>query len=75
MLCKKVVKENGYETGVGDEGRIRSVLQARQRRAVSSDRGSWSKPLATSSGEQIFLGMDLASSEFYDEGKKVICMR
>jgi enolase len=67
---KKVVKDHGYETGVGDEGGF----------APSCKHGN-EEPLALIAeavkaagyklGEQIFLGMDLASSEFYDEGKKV----
>ncbi len=62
---KKVVKESGYETGVGDEGGF----------APSCKKGN-EEPLALIAkavenagyklGEQIFLGMDVASSEFYD---------
>jgi enolase len=63
---QKVVKEKGYETGVGDEGGF----------APSCKHGN-TEPLDLISeaveragyklGEQIFLGMDLASSEFYNE--------
>ncbi|MCI1734993.1 MAG: phosphopyruvate hydratase [Bacilli bacterium] len=63
---QKVVKEKGYETGVGDEGGF----------APSCKHGN-AEPLDLISeaveragyklGEQIFLGMDLASSEFYNE--------
>ena len=62
---KKVVKEKGYETGVGDEGGF----------APSCRHGN-EEPLALIAeavknagyklGEQIFLGMDVASSEFYE---------
>ena len=62
---KKVVKEKGYETGVGDEGGF----------APSCREGN-EEPLALIAeavknagyklGEQIFLGMDVASSEFYE---------
>ncbi len=62
---QKVVKEHGYETGVGDEGGF----------APSCKKGN-KEPLALISeaveragyklGEQIFLGMDVASSEFYE---------
>ena len=62
---KKVVKEHGYETGVGDEGGF----------APSCKKGN-EEPLALIAeavekagyklGEQIFLGMDVASSEFYE---------
>ena len=66
---QKVVKANGYETGVGDEGGF----------APSCKHGN-TEPLDLISeavekagyklGEQIFLGMDLASSEFYDAQKQ-----
>ena len=63
---KKVVKEHGYETGVGDEGGF----------APSCKKGN-KEPLALIAeaveragyklGEEIFLGMDVASSEFYNK--------
>ena len=62
---RKVVKERGYETGVGDEGGF----------APSCKKGN-EEPLELIAeavaragyklGEQIFLGMDVASSEFYN---------
>ena len=62
---KKVVKEKGYETGVGDEGGF----------APSCREGN-EEPLALIAeavknagyvlGKQIFLAMDVASSEFYE---------
>lgn len=62
---KKVVKEKGYETGVGDEGGF----------APSCKNGN-AEPLALIAeavekagyklGKEIFLGMDVASSEFYE---------
>ena len=62
---QKVVKAKGYETGVGDEGGF----------APSCKHGNM-EPLALIAeavenagyklGEQIFLGMDVASSEFYE---------
>jgi enolase len=68
---KKVVKAKGYETGVGDEGGF----------APSCKNGN-KEPLALIAeavsaagyklGEQIFLGMDVASSEFYKDGKYVL---
>ncbi|MBQ7653217.1 MAG: phosphopyruvate hydratase [Clostridia bacterium] len=64
---KKVVKAKGYETGVGDEGGF-----------APSCRNGNEEPLALIAeavekagyklGEQIFLGMDVASSEFYKDG-------
>ena len=63
---QKVVKAHGYETGVGDEGGF----------APSCAKGN-EEPLALIAeavknagyelGKQIFLGMDVASSEFYDK--------
>ena len=63
---QKVVKSHGYETGVGDEGGF----------APSCAKGN-EEPLALIAeavknagyelGKQIFLGMDVASSEFYDK--------
>ena len=62
---KRVVKAKGYETGVGDEGGF----------APSCREGN-EEPLALIAeavkaagyelGKQIFLGMDVASSEFYE---------
>ena len=62
---QKVVKAHGYETGVGDEGGF----------APSCKNGN-EEPLALIAeavekagyklGEQIFLGMDVAASEFYE---------
>ena len=68
---KKVVKAKGYETGVGDEGGF----------APSCKKGN-EEPLGLIAeavkeagyelGKQIFLGMDVASSEFYKDGKYVL---
>ena len=68
---KKVVKAKGYETGVGDEGGF----------APSCKNGN-EEPLGLIAeavknagyklGEQIFLGMDVASSEFYKDGKYIL---
>lgn len=62
---QKVVKSHGYETGVGDEGGF----------APSCKKGN-EEPLALIAeavknagyklGKEIFLGMDVASSEFYE---------
>ena len=62
---RKVVKDRGYETGVGDEGGF----------APSCKKGN-EEPLELIAeavknagyklGEEIFLGMDVASSEFYE---------
>lgn len=66
---KKVLKDKGYNTSVGDEGGF----------APSCKKGN-TEPLELMveainlagyvPGKQIFLGMDIASSEFYDEKTK-----
>ena len=66
---KTVLKAHGYETGVGDEGGF----------APSCKRGNTEplelimeaiKKAGYVPGKQIFLGMDVASSEFYDAETK-----
>ena len=62
---KKVVKEHGYETGVGDEGGFAPSCKKGNKEplaliAEAVDRAGYKL------GEQIFLGMDVASSEFYE---------
>ncbi len=61
---KKVVKEHGYETGVGDEGGFAPSCKKGNEEpleliAEAVERAGYKL------GEQIFLGMDVASSEFY----------
>ena len=62
---KKVVKERGYETGVGDEGGFAPSCKKGNEEpleliALAVERAGYKL------GEQIFLGMDVASSEFYE---------
>jgi enolase len=65
---QKVVKEKGYETGVGDEGGFAPSCKHGNKEPLELISEAVEKA-GYKLGEQIFLGMDLASSEFYDEKK------
>ncbi len=62
---QKVVKEKGYETGVGDEGGFAPSCKKGNEEALALIAEAVEKA-GYKLGEQIFLGMDVASSEFYD---------
>jgi enolase len=65
---QKVVKAKGYETGVGDEGGFAPSCKHGNKEPLELI----SEAVAAAGyklGEQVFLGMDLASSEFYDAEK------
>jgi enolase len=70
QALKGVLKKRGYNTSVGDEGGFAPSLKSNAEafevilEAISK---AGYKP-----GEQIFLGMDPASSEFYQDGKYVL---
>ena len=62
---QKVVKAHGYETGVGDEGGFAPSCAHGNKEPLSLI----AEAVANAGyklGEQIFLGMDVASSEFYE---------
>ena len=62
---QKVVKAHGYETGVGDEGGFAPSCAHGNKEPLSLV----AEAVANAGyklGEQIFLGMDVASSEFYE---------
>ena len=62
---QKVVKAHGYETGVGDEGGFAPSCATGNKEPLSLI----AEAVANAGyklGEQIFLGMDVASSEFYE---------
>lgn len=65
---KKVLKEKGYATNVGDEGgfapNIRSNEEAIELVLMAIEKSGY-KP-----GEQVFIALDAASSELWDEEKK-----
>ena len=62
---KKVLKEKGYNTSVGDEGgfapNLRSNTEALDLIVLSIEKAGY-KP-----GKDVFLALDVAASEFYDE--------
>ena len=62
---KKVVKERGYETGVGDEGGFAPSCKKGNEEPLELIAEAVAKA-GYKLGEQIFLGMDVASSEFYE---------
>jgi len=62
---KKVVKGKGYETGVGDEGGFAPSCKHGNEEPLELIEEAI-KNAGYKVGKQIFLGMDVASSEFYD---------
>jgi enolase len=65
---KKVLKEHGKQTSVGDEGGYAPDLASNEEAiglVLEAIRAAGYKP-----GEQVALGMDPASSEFFDKGAK-----
>ncbi|MBN1179270.1 MAG: phosphopyruvate hydratase [Anaerolineae bacterium] len=67
---KKVLKEKGYATGVGDEGGFAPSLKANEE-AVELILEAVEKAGYTP-GEEIFIALDPAASEFYEDGKYVL---
>ncbi|HLR61283.1 MAG TPA: phosphopyruvate hydratase [Lentibacillus sp.] len=64
---KKVLKSKGYNTGVGDEGGFAPNLDSNEEALgtiVEAIETAGYKP-----GEEVMLAMDVASSEFYEDGK------
>ena len=63
---KKVLKEKGYNTNVGDEGGFAPNLQTNREALdtiIEAINVAGYKP-----GEDVFLGLDVAASEFYEDG-------
>lgn len=66
---KKVLKENGYSVAVGDEGGFAPNLKDEKEaldNIVEAIKKSGFKP-----GEDISLALDIASTEMYEEAKKI----
>ncbi|KGP72872.1 phosphopyruvate hydratase [Pontibacillus yanchengensis] len=64
---KKVLKEKGYSTGVGDEGGFAPNLGSNEEALstiIEAIEAAGYKP-----GEEVQLAMDVASSEIYEDGK------
>ena len=70
---QKVVKSKGYETGVGDEGGFAPSCKHGNKEPLELITEAV-KASGYKMGTQIFLGMDLAASEFYDSKKKKYVM-
>ncbi len=66
---KKVVKGKGYETGVGDEGGFAPSCKHGNEEPLELIEEAI-KNAGYEVGKQIFLGMDVASSEFFDPKTK-----
>lgn len=66
---KGVLKARGYETGVGDEGGFAPSCKHGNTEPLELIMEAIKKA-GYKPGEQIFLGMDVASSEFYDKEDK-----
>jgi len=65
---KAVLKKNGYSTAVGDEGGFAPNLKSNEEaleRVLEAITAAGYKP-----GEQVSIGLDPASSEFYDHASK-----
>ena len=63
---KKILKERGLETAVGDEGGFAPKFDGTEdavETIIKAIETAGYKP-----GEEVFLGFDCASSEFYDNG-------
>lgn len=66
---KSVLKKKGYSTNVGDEGGFAPNIKSNEEAieiVLQSIEAAGYKP-----GEEIFIAMDAAASEFYDEEEKV----
>lgn len=66
-VLKSVLKEKGYSTNVGDEGgfapALKSTKEALDLLLLAIEKAGYTP------GEDIFLALDAASSEFYENGK------
>ena len=67
---KAVLKAKGYETGVGDEGGFAPSCKHGNTEPLELIMEAINKA-GYKPGKEIFLGMDVASSEFYNAEKKV----
>jgi enolase len=66
---KKVCKSKGYDTGVGDEGGFAPSCKEGNKEPLKLIAEAV-KNAGYELGKHIFLGLDIASSEFYDEKTK-----
>lgn len=69
---KKVLKERGLSTAVGDEGGFAPVLNGTEdalESIIKAIEAAGYKPGRASDGGQVSIGLDCAASEFYENGK------
>lgn len=71
---KSVLKAKGYETGVGDEGGFAPSCREGNTEPLELIMEAIRKA-GYEPGKQIFLGMDVASSEFYDPETKLYTLK
>ena len=71
---KSVLKAKGYETGVGDEGGFSPSCREGNTEPLELIMEAITKA-GYVPGKQIFLGMDVASSEFYDPETKLYTLK
>ena len=71
---KSVLKAKGYETGVGDEGGFAPSCREGNTEPLELIMEAIAKA-GYVPGKQIFLGMDVASSEFYDPETKLYTLK
>ncbi|MGL5647170.1 MAG: phosphopyruvate hydratase [Clostridium sp.] len=67
---KKLLNEKGYSTGVGDEGGFAPNLKSNEEAIeviIEAINNAGFKP-----GEEMFIALDPASSEFFEDGKYVL---
>ena len=67
---KKILNDKGYSTGIGDEGGFAPNLKSNQEALdviIEAIEKAGYKP-----GEEIFIAIDAASSEYYEDGKYVL---
>lgn len=69
---KKVLKERGLSTAVGDEGGFAPVLEGTEdalESIIKAIKGAGYKPGRKSEGGDVSIALDCAASEFYKDGK------
>ncbi|WP_459479165.1 phosphopyruvate hydratase [Clostridium saccharoperbutylacetonicum] len=69
-ILKKILNDKGYATGIGDEGGFAPNLKSNQEALdviIEAIEKAGYKP-----GEEIFIAIDAASSEYYKDGKYIL---
>lgn len=70
---KTVLKKRGLSTGVGDEGGYAPILSSNEEALLLVSEAI--KNAGYTLGKDIFFGLDVASSEFYDKEKQVYVLK